>query len=139
MYSVKNIFSLLLSLSLFACSSTEQVSNMQFSDNGYAQGYVNKNFTHSQFSVINQNTIKKALSSDHQLMLSLLNRPITEDQAMMLSFAKQRASYSMPYANKGVAIKGAKENNNSNTRSAHLYAHLINQDINAVTISAPLP
>lgn len=141
MYSVKTIICLLSCLSLFACSSTEQVSNKQFSANGYAQGYINENYNHTQFTAINQHTVKKNLNSDHQLMMSLLNRPMTADQIMMISFAKQRASYSSAYthtinANTGTAIKGPKESHN-NVRTTHLYAHLIEEDINAVTITAP--
>ncbi len=137
MYSVKTIICLLCCLSLFACSSTEQVSNKQFSDNGYAQGFVSDNYKHTQFSTVNQQTVKKVLNSDHQLMMSLLNRPMTEDQAMMISFAKQRANYSNSYATTGIAIKGAKNNKDGSTRATHLYAHLIEADINAVTITAP--
>ena len=34
--------------------------------------------------------VKKPLIADHHLMMSLLNRPVTEDQKMMLAFAQQR-------------------------------------------------
>ncbi|OUR61252.1 hypothetical protein A9Q74_10065 [Colwellia sp. 39_35_sub15_T18] len=145
MYSVKTIICLLCCISLFACSSTEQVSNKQFSDNGYAQGYVSANYNYTQFTAVNQHTVKKALNSDHQLMMLLLNRPVTADQDMMINFAKQRASYANAYAanvnttyeNTGTAIKGPRESNNNSARTVHLYAHLIAQDINAVTITAP--
>ncbi|MCW8831944.1 MAG: hypothetical protein OQK09_04640 [Colwellia sp.] len=137
MYPTKTIICLLCCLSLFACSSTEQVGNQYFSDNGYAQGFINNNFTQTKFSPINKNSIKKPLSSDHQLMMSLLNRPMTADQSMMLAFAQQRASYATPFVTTGVAIKGKKENDNNTARTIHLYAHLIEQDINAVTITAP--
>ena len=36
---------------------------------------------------------KRALISDHHLMMSLLNRPVTQDQQLMLAFANQQASY----------------------------------------------
>jgi len=145
MYSVKTIICLLCSFSLFACSSTEQVSNKQLSDNGYAQIYISENYNRTQFSAVNQHTMKKVLNSDHQLMMSLLNRPMTVDQTMMVNFAKQRASYSTAYAanintayeNTGTAIKGPSESNNNSARTVHLYAHLIEQDVNAVTITAP--
>ncbi len=141
MYSVKTIICLLCCLSLFACSSTEQVSNKQFSDNGYAQGFVSDNYKHTQFTIVNQQTVKKDLNSDHQLMMSLLNRPMTEDQTMMIAFAAQRASYSAASyaanAKTGTVIKGPRESNNNSARTVHLYAHLIEQDINAVTITAP--
>ena len=137
MIPVKTIICLVFCSSLFACSSTERVTNQQFSDNGYAQGYVSGNFSHTQFTSVNSNTIKKPLNSDHQLMLSLLNRPMTEDQAMMLTFAEERSHYAPAYARVGVAIKGAKATEKTNARTVHLYAHLIEQDINAVTITAP--
>jgi len=136
MYSIKTVLTSLLCLSLFACSSTEQVHHEQTSNNGYYQSEINKKFSH-KFTPVNQTTIKKPLSSDHQLMMSLLNRPMTEDQAMMLAFAEQRQSYSPAYANFGVEIKGERKTSKQNQRSTHLYAHLIEQDINAVAITAP--
>ena len=136
MYSIKTVLSSLLCLSLFACSSTEQVHHEQTSTNGYYQSEINEKFSH-KFTPINKTTIKKSLSSDHQLMMSLLNRPMTEDQAMMLAFEEQRKSYSPTYANFGVEIKGERKANKTEKRSTHLYAHLIEQDINAVTITAP--
>lgn len=135
MYSIKTIFCLLSCLSVFACSSTEQANNKQFLDNGYSQGYVNESSVHTEFSAVNNNTVLKDLGSDHELMLSLLNRGMTKDQAMMLSFAQQRASYTAPYQNRGIEIKGARRDND-NTRVAHLYAHLIEKDTNAVIITA---
>lgn len=75
--TVKKSVSLLLCLTLFACSSTEQVSNIQWSDNGNAQGYVSTHYPHSNFTPTSKASTKKPLNSDHQLMMSLLNRPIT--------------------------------------------------------------
>ena len=134
---IKSSISLLFCLSLFACSSTEQVNESYFVDNGYSQGFVSENFSHSQFTPVNENTIKKSLPSDHHLMMSLLNRPITADQAMMLAFAQERASYSNAYANYAVQIKGDKSSDDPNNKTEHAYAKLISQDINAVSISAP--
>ena len=122
---------------LFACSSTERVNSHYFSDTGYAQGFVSESFTQSQFIPVDNNTKKKALGSDHQLMMSLLNRSMTTDQAMMLAFAQQRANYSNAFANYTVEIKGDKSSDEPNNRSEHTYAKLISQDINAVSISAP--
>jgi len=138
--AVKKSVSLLLCLTLFACSSTEQVSSNQLSNNGYAQSALGTNYSHSQFSPINKDSTKKSLNSDHHLMMSLLNRPMTTDQAMMQTFAHERESYTntfASYANNGVAIKGDKKLENSSNRSKHIYAQLISQDINAVSISAP--
>ena len=138
--TVKKIISLLLCLTLFACSSTEQVNNKPLADNSYEQGYDSTNFPHSQFTPINKDSIKKPLNSDHQLMMSLLNRPMTEDQVMMLAFAQERARYSHSYSNyadNGIMIKGDKTSDHSSKRTEHVYAQLISQDINSVSISAP--
>ncbi|WP_114325179.1 hypothetical protein [Candidatus Colwellia aromaticivorans] len=136
--TAKKSVSLLLCLTLFACSSTEQVSNNQLSDNGYTQGYVDTNFSHSQCTPISKGSLKKPLNSDHQLMMSLLNRPMTADQAMMLAFAQERENYANTfanYANNGVMIKGDKASDNSSNRTIHAYTQQIDQDINAVLIS----
>ncbi len=138
--NIKKAASLVFCTTLFACSSTEQANNEQLSDNAYSQNYITTSFSHSQFSPINKDSIKKPLNSDHQLMMSLLNRPMTADQAMMLSFAEERARYAnnFPnYANNGIAIKGSKSSDSSSSRTKHVYAQLISQDINAVSISAP--
>ncbi len=135
MYSIKKLISVLFCLSLFACSSTEKIGRMQFSEDGYATGFVQVNYPQTQFAAMNKNSNKKTLNSDYQLMMSLLYRPITTDQAMMLAFAKERASYSLPYY--GVAIKGEKNPDESNNRAENNFSRLIEQDMNAVNISAP--
>ena len=138
--TAKKSVSLLLCLTLFACSSTEQVGTNNLLDNSYGQSEKEANFPRSQFSPINKDSIKKPLNSDHQLMMSLLNRPMTADQAMMLAFAQERASYANTFANNAnnaVMIKGDKSSDSSNNRAEHVYAQLISQDINAVSISAP--
>jgi len=135
--TIKSGVSLLLCLFLFACSSTEEVSNNYFSDNGYSHGYVSENFSHTYFTPTNKNTAKKSMHSDHHLMMSLLNRPMTADQAMMIAFEQERASYSHSYSNYAVEIKGEKSSDTSNYRANNAYTKLISQDINAVSISAP--
>ncbi|MBL4765601.1 MAG: hypothetical protein JKX67_10055 [Colwellia sp.] len=138
--TIKKSVCLLLCLTLFSCSSTEQINNNLLSDNGYAQGYVGTNFFHSRFTSINKASIKKSLNSDHQLMISLLNRPMTADQAMMLAFEQERASYANTFANyahNGITIKGGKASGNSSSRTLHAYALQIFQDMNAVSIHAP--
>lgn len=135
--TIKKSISLLFCLSLFACSSTEQVSNNYYLDNGYSRGFVHNNFSHTQFTSVNENTIKKAMNSDYQLMMSLLNRPITADQAMMLAFEQERAHYNYPFSNYAVEIKGEKNSDKTNYRANNAYTELISQDINAVNISAP--
>jgi len=59
------------------------------------------------------------------------------DQAMMLSFARERAHYSDYDYQQGISIKGDKSSDMDNDRTQHNYADLIQQDINAITISAP--
>ena len=70
-------------------------------------------------------------------MMSLLNRPVTADQAMMLAFAQQRTYNQNAYSSYAVEIKGAKSADGSERRTEHAYAKLISLDINAVSISAP--
>jgi hypothetical protein len=135
--NIKNSISLLFCLFLFACSSTEQTNNNDYLDNSQTNGYYNSKFTHTQFATVNNNTIKKTLHSDHHLLMSLLNRPITADQAMMLAFAQERADYSYPFSNYGTEIKGEKESDSTNMRSTNPYYQLISQDTNAMKISAP--
>ncbi len=135
--TIKSSITLFCCLFLFACSTTEQVNENYFLDNGYTQGFVTKNFSHNTFTQIDKNTIKKPLYSDHHLMMSLLNRPVTADQAMMVAFAQERERYNSSYSHYAVEIKGDKSTDNSNNRSKHPYADLISQDINAVIISAP--
>ena len=84
--------------------------------------------------------VKKPLISDHYLMLSLLNREITQDHQMMLAFAAHRASYQSPYFVNAVDIKGPKNNEFNGeykTRPTHRYSKLIAQDFNSVQISGP--
>jgi len=80
---------------------------------------------------------KKALISDHYLMLSLLNRAMTQDQQMMLAFAKQRQLHQSAYFVNAVAIKGPKQLNSATKRLQHSYSKLIAQDFNSVQISGP--
>ena len=134
----KASISFLLCLSLFSCSTTEQVNENYFSDDGYIEGFVSDNFTHSQFTPMNKNTIKKSLPSDNLLMMTLLNRTIPADQAMMLAFEQQRNDlYANPYENYAVQIKGDKSSDYSSDATEHAYAKLISLDINAVRITAP--
>ena len=68
-------------------------------------------------------------------MLSLLNRPMPEDQRMMLAFAERQASYFPNNTLIGVRIKGEKESQSSNSRVRSQYSQAISQDINSVSIS----
>ncbi len=108
-------------------------------NNGIENGYYKSHFKHTQFVPVTASTVKKQSQSDHQLMMSLLNRPMTADQAMMLTFAKERRAYSASLSSNdyGVRIKGAKNSTNSQHHSEHIYASLIAQDINSVAVTAP--
>ena len=79
---------------------------------------------------------KKPLVSDHHLMMSLLHRPITEDQKMMLAFAQQRQRYSNDIFVNAVSIRGPKASDENTSRTQHVYAALIERDVNAVSIVA---
>jgi predicted transcriptional regulator len=135
--TIKNNASLLLCFFIVACSSTEQVNNDLFSEKGYARGFINEKFSHTHFIPTNKNSIKKPMLSDHHLMLSLLNRPMTVDQAMMLAFEQERVNYGNTFANYSVEIKGEKGSDELNYRSENRYSKLIAQDINSINISAP--
>ena len=83
---------------------------------------------------------KKALISDHYLMMGLLHRPMTQDQKMMLAFAEQRESYQTSYFVNAVSIKGPKNDEQVTemiTRPQNSYSRLIAQDFNSVQISGP--
>ena len=130
---LKIIFCLFACSSLLACSSTSQVNT--------------SDFEHTEFVETNSVTIKKPLRSDHDLMLTLLNRPMTADQAMMLAFAKQRDSqHKSLLASNGVfvdyvSIKGDKKDDvaeNKFKRPTNKFSLLIANDINSIAITAPL-
>ena len=134
--TIKNSICLAFALSLCACSTTMHKNNNTFADHHYDANTANEPAMYSKFTSANTKVSKKILHSDHHLMMSLLNRPITADQAMMLNFAQKRESY-YPSSHYAVAIKGNKSSDKSNSRAVHAYASLISQDINAVTITAP--
>jgi len=81
---------------------------------------------------------KRALISDHHLMMSLLNRPITKDQQIMLAFADQQAQYqsNTRFVN-AVAIVGEKPSALSNIRPSNSYTTLITNDLNAIRLNGP--
>jgi hypothetical protein len=79
--------------------------------------------------------VKKPLISDHYLLMSLVNRPVTTDQQMILAFQKQRESqYGGVFVNT-ISIKGPKLADNS--KPLGLYNSLINEDVNAISIQGP--
>ena len=134
---IKNCLCILLCSLLFSCSSTQEVKNEYLSKNGYSNTYANGYFSHTNFTPSSKSSIKKLLHSDHHLMMSLLNRPITADQAMMIAFKQERENYSQSFSNYGVEIKGGKNSNESNYRAENSYSKFILQDTNAVIIAAP--
>ena len=80
--------------------------------------------------------VKKPLISDHYLLMSLINRPITADQQMMLAFAQQReVEYGTVFVN-AVTIKGPKYINSRTTQS--IYSALINSDSNSIALQGPV-
>ncbi len=78
---------------------------------------------------------KKPLISDHHLLMSLLNRPITADQKMMLAFAKQRDYNNNDIFVNYVNIKGPRRNNDIYTPT--IYTALIANDINSIRLQGP--
>jgi hypothetical protein len=80
---------------------------------------------------------KKSFVSDHYLMMSLLNRAVSQDQQMMLAFAEQRSSYQTPYFVNAVEVKGPKNNDYTTVRTDNNYSRLIAQDFNSIEISGP--
>ena len=121
-------FFITLLLTLSACSS---------SANQHAS-LVQKN---SSSNYLTAKSSGQVISSDHQLMMSLLNRPVTPDQAMMLSLQKRADdSQNVHIAQeKFVLIKGESSNNTASKYSSTSYAYKnqIEEDINAVSIIAP--
>jgi len=83
---------------------------------------------------------KRPLLSDHHLMMSLLNRPMTQDQKMMLAFSKQQDSYQSQtptiFVNT-IFIKGEKTEQPATNSQNNYYQHLIAKDINSVRVSGP--
>ena len=122
---------LLFCIVLGACSSSTKIKIS--SENNH---YFAKEFSHNEFTTYHKDSVKKPATSDQQLMLSLLNRPMPEDQRMMLAFAQRQASYFPNNTAIGVRIKGEKNSQESNARTISQYSQAIVQDINSISISA---
>ncbi|GHG01814.1 hypothetical protein [Thalassotalea marina] len=83
---------------------------------------------------------KKPLISDHYLMLSLLDRPITTDQQLMVAFAQQQDQLQQglnPVFVRPVYLIGAEIETKQTDKYTSYYSQLIAQDINAKRISGP--
>jgi hypothetical protein len=122
---------LFLYFTISACSNTAHVNIGP--DNNH---YYTKDFNHTEFTIYHKDSVKKRASTDQELMLSLINRAMPEDQRMMLAFAKSQEHYLPENAIVGIQIKGNKHEETTKHRVISNYAQMINQDINAVNISA---
>ncbi|PCI62608.1 MAG: hypothetical protein COB35_02985 [Gammaproteobacteria bacterium] len=110
-----------LILLVSACSSTANMGNNSTSSNS------------NQFGIE-----KKSFSSDHQLLLSLLNRPIPEDQQMMLRFASIQYGSENSYPEVSyISIRGDRSTDNTNNPIVFAYSDLIYKDQNSIAIGAP--
>ena len=134
---IKLIMSIFLCTFIVACSSKNENAHYEIIENNYYHGYVKDNYTQTQFTTFTHKSVKKPAYSDHQLMMSLLNRPMTADQAMMIAFEQERASYYPYYGDFSVKIKGEKSSDELTNSSGNAYSKLISQDLNAVNIQAP--
>ena len=106
-------FTLLFTLLLSACSNISTLPTAKNQDN------------------------REIFTSDHQLLLSLLNRPLPEDQIMMMRFAKTINNTTQSPNVSYVEIRGS-HNTNSVKAVTHLYSELIYNDQNSIAIRAPL-
>ena len=101
------------------------------------------NTANKDYSVIERNDFKRPLVSDHHLRMSLLNRPVPQDQLMMLAFAQARAENQQDMQKRGYAfvdyvqIKGAPSDDETDVPSSRRTNHYISQDTNAVSILGP--
>jgi len=110
---------IILALFVTACSSTEN--------------YTERSIYHNKFSVE-----KKSFSSDKELLFSLLNRPVPEDQQLMLNFAKAQDDLANQYPQVSyVSIRGDRSEDKPNEKQAYAYSNLIYHDKNSIMIGAP--
>ena len=124
---------LIIAASLFSCSNTVNISQDK------VMNYHQSDFDKTIFKPVNEATVKKSFMSDHYLMMSLLNRPMTGDQAMMLAFTRQTKKLNKSIALVNfVTLRGAKNQANGHYQQTTRYSALIAKDINAVNISGSL-
>lgn len=89
---------------------------------------------------IAQTTEKKPLMSDHHLMLSLLDRPITPDQQLMLAFQQQQEKQQQglnPVFVRPIYLIGDDIDVRQSNKYISYYSNLIAQDINSKRINGP--
>ena len=126
-----------ISIALFFCSAIAACSHTKHLNVNATDGhYYAKDFNHTQFSTYHKGSHKKPASSDRQLMYSLLNRPIPEDQRMMLAFAQRDQEHSPDNFLVGTKILGEKKAHAQPEQNSAIYAELIESDINAISIRA---
>lgn len=98
------------------------------------------------YQVLEREYSKKPLVSDLHLKVALLNRPVPQDQQMMLAFAKQRELITEQYPElayvPGVSIRGSKEQDNKAQYVNAGYQGLkVNEfvatDVNAISLVGP--
>lgn len=107
-----------------ACSSTANTTN--------------NNWVENSVSTNNINVEKKSFSSDHQLLLSLLNRPLPEDQLMMMRFAQVQYTDNQNNSQVNyVNIRGNRSEDKDNVAITFAFSDLIYQDKNSIAIGAP--
>jgi len=81
---------------------------------------------------------KKQFSSDTKLLFSLLNRPLPEDQQIMLNFTHSQDSLASQYPQVNyISIRGDRSEDKNEERQSYAYSQLIYQDQNSVVIGAP--
>lgn len=97
-------------------------------------GQSNTQLSKTKFDTITPH--KRPLISDHHLMLSILGRPITSDQQMMLAFTAQNSQSSTLFVN-SIKITGPEHQLQKMDNISNQYSQLIAQDTNAVNISGP--
>ena len=117
------LITIAMSLLMTACSSTQtaQVEPVQ----------VEKN----EFKPLN----KKPLTSDYHLLASLLNRPVTPDQQLMLNFAASRDKFKQdnPWFVSYVSIRGSKQDDPMTYTPPTETQQLIAQDSHAISLIGP--
>lgn len=124
------ISTLLIAFTFFGCSSTPEQANA-------AMQYHTHHFERTHFKIVDQDTVKREFASDHHIMMSLLNRPMTADQRMMLAFAQQSKMNTSAFV-QTISIRGDKSEDNNNYFQYSPYSQLIANDINAIEVQGSL-
>lgn len=93
------------------------------------------------YQLIEREYAKKPLVSDHQLKIALLNRPIPQDQLMMMAFTQARTlegENGNMVAHVGfVEIKGLRSADKTDVPTSRRVTSYTAQDSNAISILGP--